>query len=438
MEVISRDYYLSKLIAARENGRVKIVTGIRRCGKSFLLSNLFKRELLLDGVDGAHIIEVALDRKENEALRNPNKLYDYILERIHDSRMHYVFIDEIQLSYRILRPGVRLSTIAPEDRDLAYTTFYDVLNSLAARDNLDVYVTGSNSKMLSSDIVSNFRDRGTEIRLGPLSFKEFHEFRRGEKADDWDEYLVYGGMPVAVLEKDKTEKARYLQALFSTVYRADIVERYAIENEYVLDALMSTLASSVGSLTNPTKLARSLNSEAHAHTTDITVKRYLDALEDAFLFAKAQRWDVKGRRYFNYPMKYYATDVGLRNARLNFRQVEPTHLMENIIYNELRMRGYSVDVGAVRFAQTQGGKKTEAMHEIDFVVNRGAEKAYIQSALNVDDPGKRDQEVAPLLKSGDFFRKIVVTGGNSQLRVGEDGIAFIGVIPFLLDESLIG
>lgn len=438
MSVIDRSMYLERLWKRRWNGRVKIITGIRRCGKSFLLSNLFKSKLFEEGVDGSHIIEVALDRREHDVLRNPNKLFDYILSRISDSGRYYVFIDEIQLSYKVLRDGVVLSAIAPEDRELAYTTFYDVLNDLASRENLDVYVTGSNSRMLSSDIVTNFRDRGTEIRMAPLTFGEFHRFKGGEKSDDWSEYLIYGGMPVSALEPNRAEREAYLSGLFEKVYKADVIERYGIENEYVLDMLMNALASSVGSLTNPTKLSNTLNSEARAGTTDATIKKYLDALEDAFLFSKAQRWDVKGKRYFNYPMKYYASDLGLRNARLNFRQIEETHLMENAIYNELVVRGYSVDVGAVRFAQTRGGKKIDAMHEIDFVVNRGADKLYIQSAVSVDDPDKRKQEIAPLLKSGDFFRKVVVTGGNALPHVDENGITYVGVIPFLLDETIIG
>ena len=438
MSVIDRSIYLEKLWKHRWNGRVKIITGIRRCGKSFLLSNLFKAGLLEEGVEGSHIIEIALDRREHDALRNPNKLFDYVLSRISDCGRYYVFIDEIQLSYKVLRDDVVLSTIAPEDRELAYTTFYDVLNDLASRENLDVYVTGSNSRMLSSDIVTNFRDRGTEIRMAPLTFGEFHRFKGGEKSDDWNEYLIYGGMPVSTLEPNSAEREAYLSGLFEKVYKADVVERYGIENEYVLDMLMNALASSVGSLTNPTKLSNALNSEAHAGTTDATIKRYLDALEDAFLFSKAQRWDVKGKRYFNYPMKYYASDLGLRNARLNFRQIEETHLMENAIYNELVVRGYSVDVGAVRFAQTRGGKKIDAMHEIDFVVNRGGDKLYIQSAMSVDDPDKRKQEIAPLLKSGDFFRKVVVTGGSALPHFDENGITYVGVIPFLLDESIIG
>lgn len=416
---------------------MKIITGIRRCGKSFLLSNLFKNRLIAEGIDDSHIIEVALDRREHERLRNPDLLYDHVLGQVADKQIHYVFIDEIQLAYRVLKPDIDLSSIAPEDRHLAYTTFYDVLNDLAARDNLDVYVTGSNSRMLSSDIITTFRDRGTEIKLSPLSFAEFHGFSQGDKSDDWAEYLAYGGMPLAVLEANRHTREEYLRGLFEKVYKTDIVERYRIENEYMLGALVGALSSSVGSLTNPTKLANALNSEAHAHTTDATVKKYLDALEDAFLFMRAQRWDVKGKRYFNYPMKYYAADVGLRNAQLGFRQIEETHLMENVVYNELRARGFAVDVGAVRFAQVRDGKKHDAMHEIDFVVNLGSNKLYIQSALNIDDPEKRAAEIAPLLKSGDFFQKIVVTDGAARPHRDEHGIMYVGVIPFLLDESLI-
>ena len=436
MDVIGRDRYLKRLIAKRGNGKVKIITGIRRCGKSFLLFNLFKRYLLNDGVDKRNIIEVALDRKEYEALRDPNRLYDHLMGRMSDARAYYyVFIDEIQLSYRVKR-DVDETRIAPEDRDLLYVTFYDVLNDLMARPNVDVYVTGSNSKMLSKDIATNFRDRGSEIRMAPLSFSEFHAWSGQEKADDWEQYLVYGGMPLAVLEPDERERERYLAGLFETVYRVDILERYNLENDYVLDALMDALSSSVGSLTNPTKLANTLNSVAHAHTTDKTVKRYLDMLVDAFLFSCAKRYDVKGKRYFDYPMKYYASDVGLRNARLNFRQIEETHLMENVLFNELVNRGYSVDVGAVSFFDASDQKRGATMHEIDFVVNQGAQRTYIQSALSIERDEKLAQEIKPLLKSGDFFRKVVVCGGNKRLSYDENGIAYVGIIPFLLEEGL--
>lgn len=437
MSVIERPRYLERLISKQHNGRVKIITGIRRCGKSFLLSNLYRAYLLESGVRNDRIIDIALDRKEFEDLRNPEKLYQYIVERSTSPEMHYVFIDEIQLSYRVKRPGVDEDLVPKEDRDLLYTTFYDVLNDLMARDNLDVYVTGSNSRMLSSDIVSNFRDRGSEIRMWPLSFAEYYAYSGLEKADAWSRYVVYGGMPIAVLEPDEQERETYLKGLFNTVYRADIVERFDIENIEALDQLVKELASAVGSLTNPNKLANTLNTVSHAGISDKTVKRYLDALEDAFIFSKAERYDVKGKRYFDYPMKFYATDVGLRNALLNFRQIEETHLMEDIIYNELAMRGYSLDVGAVRVVETKDGKRTDTMREIDFVVNRGHEKAYIQSAFRLDGEGKKQQEVTPLLKSDDFFRKYVVIGGSQQPWTDEQGITYVGVIPFLLQPELL-
>lgn len=437
MTVIERPRYLQRLIAKQHNGRVKIITGIRRCGKSFLLSNLYRAHLLASGVRNDRIIDIALDRQEFEDLRNPEKLRQYVVERATSPDMHYVFVDEIQLSYRVKRPNVDERLVPEEDRDLLYTTFYDVLNDLSARDNLDVYVTGSNSRMLSSDIVTNFRDRGSEIRMWPLSFAEYYDYSGLEKADAWSHYMVYGGMPVAVLESDERECEAYLKGLFSAVYGADIIERFDIENIGALDQLVKELASAVGSLTNPTKLANTLNTVARMGISDKTVKRYLDALEDAFIFSKAERYDVKGKRYFDYPMKFYATDVGLRNALLNFRQIEETHLMENIIFNELAMRGYSVDVGAVRVVETKGGKRTDTMREIDFVVNRGHERAYIQSAFRLDGEAKKQQKVTPLLKSDDFFRKYVVVGGSRQPWTDEQGITYMGVIPFLLQPELL-
>lgn len=437
MTVIERPQYVERLIAKQHNGRVKIITGIRRCGKSFLLSNLYRSHLLGSGVRNDRIIDIALDRREFEDLRNPNNLFQYIVERAASPEMHYVFIDEIQLSYRVRRAGTDEHLVPEEDRDLLYTTFYDVLNDLIARDNLDVYVTGSNSRMLSSDIVTNFRDRGSEIHMWPLSFAEFYNYSGLEKADAWSRYLVYGGMPAAVLEDDDQERERYLKSLFNTVYRADIVERFGIENVGALDQLVKELASAVGSLTNPNKLANTMKTVAHIDVSDKTIKGYLNALKDAFIFSEAERYDVKGKRYFGYPMKFYPTDVGLRNALLNFRQIEETHLMENIIFNELSMRGYSVDVGAVRVVETKDGKRTDSMREIDFVVNRGHERAYIQSAFRLDGDAKKQQEITPLLKSDDFFRKYVVVGGSQQPWTDENGITYVGVIPFLLQPELL-
>ena len=433
---IKRDMYVDRLVSKRWNGRVKIITGIRRCGKSYLLSRLFKDRLTGEGVRADHILEVALDRKEFAELRDPNLLYAWVLDRLKDGEPYYLFIDEIQLSYKVRREGADVSRIAPEDRDLAYISFYDVLNDLMALPNLDIYVTGSNSRMLSKDIATNFRDRGTEIRMFPLSFAEYYAMSGLEKTDAWAEYVIWGGMPLAVLEKDEAERARYLTGLFEKVYLADVVERYGITDVY-LESLLDAVASSVGSLTNPSRLANTLNSVKHAGTTDKTVKKYLDALEDAFILEKARRYDVKGKTYLDSPVKYYATDVGLRNARLGFRQIEETHLMENILYNELILRGYAVDVGTVRYAETKGGRKTEKQHEIDFVVNLGMKKVYIQSAFRIDGDEKRRQEITPLLKSGDFFKKIVVTSGSTKPNMDDNGILYAGIIPFLLDKNSI-
>ena len=436
MKRINRDSYVSRLLSKRWNGKVKIITGLRRCGKSYLLSHLYKDYLLDEGVQPDHILEIALDRREFADLRDPNRLYAWVLEHLSDGQPYYLFIDEIQLSYKVRNEGVDESLVAPEDRDLAYTSFYDILNDLMVRPNLDIYVTGSNSRMLSKDIATNFRDRGTEIRMFPLSFAEYYAVSGLEKADAWAEYVVYGGMPLAVLESDDSEKARYLSGLFEKVYIADVVERYGVEDSY-LENLIDVVASAVGSLTNPSKLANTLNSVNRAGTTDKTVKKYLDALEDAFIFEKVRRYDVKGKAYLDSPVKYYATDVGLRNARLGFRQTEETHLMENILYNELIHRGYAVDVGTVRFAEMMNGKKIEKKHEIDFVVNMGTKKVYIQSAFRIDEEEKRRQEILPLLKSGDFFKKIVVVSGSEKPHMDDNGILYVGIIPFLLDEDSI-
>ena len=432
---IKRDAYLNKLKSKMGNGRVKIITGIRRCGKSYLLFKLFKDYLLSNGIKPEQIIEIALDKNEYIDLRNPSALYQYVLNRTLDENIkYYILIDEIQLSYKIKRSGVDESLVPEEDRELLYLTFYDVLSDLMTRSNLDIYVTGSNSKMLSKDVATNFRDRGTEIKMYPLSFAEYYPVSGKEKADAWEDYIVYGGMPLAVLEPDEREKERYLAGLFEKVYIADVVERYQVEDDYV-ESLIDVLSSAVGSLTNPSKLANTLNTVSHAKTTDKRVKRYLDILEDAFLFEKAKRYDVKGKSYFDSPVKYYAEDVGLRNARLNFRQTEETHLMENIIFNELKRRGYSVDVGMVQYTETVDGKKVNRQHEIDFIVNIGDKKIYIQSAFSIADEEKRKQEITPLLKSGDFFKKMVVVGGNQKARMDENGITYIGIIPFLLDEN---
>lgn len=427
------------LMHRRWNGKVKIITGIRRCGKSFLLNTLYKQALIEEGVPEDSFVEIALDRKSDLKFRNPNVLYDYIKELTKDSsKKYYVMIDEIQLSLKVKNKDLDESMIAEEDRDLLYTTFYDVLNDLMAFKNLDVYVTGSNSKMLSKDIVTNFRDRGSEIRVAPLSFDEFLSYSKLDKADALEQYLTYGGMPLAVLESDEKEKQKYLHDLFTNVYMNDIIERYSLKNDVVMNALIDALCSSVGSLTNPHKLANTASTLLDKNTSDHTIKAYLDYLEDSFLFSAAKRYDVKGRKYFDTLQKYYAVDLGLRNARLNFRQQERSHLMENLLYNELIHRGYRVDIGVVEVQRMNNGIRNKGQYEIDFVVNLGNEKVYIQSALNVSSPEKKAQETFSLHNTGDFFRKIVVLDGNQKMWVDEDGIIYVGVIPFLLNDYIEG
>ena len=435
--IIEREEYINQLMAKRWNGKVKIITGIRRSGKSYLLSTLFKNHLIAEGAREEDFVEVALDRKAGIKYRNPNLLYDYIMKRTKDTnRKYYVLIDEIQLSYKVKNEEVDEALVPEEDRDMLYTTFYDILNDLIARPNLDVYVTGSNSKMLSKDIVTNFRDRGSEIKVYPLSFSEYLSVSGLEKADALEEYLMYGGMPSAVLEPDEKEKRRYLRGLFLNVYVKDIVERYHLKDENLLNAVIDSLSSSIGSLTNPNKLSNTAGSLLGNKPSHNTIKAYLDYMEDAFLFQSAKRWDVKGRKYFDSIQKYYAMDLGLRNARLNFRQQERSHLMENMIYNELIRRGYSVDVGIVEQVRIVEGQRKFSQHEIDFVVNIGNDKVYIQSALNVDTPEKKEQETFSLRNTGDFFRKVVVLDGSQKPWTDEDGVLYIGVIPFLLEDFL--
>ena len=434
--IINREHYVKELLSKRWNGKVNIITGIRRCGKSFLLSTLYKDYLKKEGVTDDCFVEIALDKKAHVKYRNPNELYDYVVNRTQDmNKRYYVFIDEIQLSFKIKNPDVDESQVPEEDHDMLYITFYDILNDLIGRSNLDVYVTGSNSKMLSKDIVTNFRDRGTEIKVYPLSFKEYHPVSGLEKADAFEEYLTYGGMPLAVLEKDEIEKRKYLKGLHKRVYIKDIVERYKLKDDEVLEALIDALSSAVGSLTNPHNLANAAGTLMKRSTSDHTIKNYLDYLEDAYLFASAKRYDVKGKRYFENTLKFYSMDTGLRNAKLNFRQQEKSHLMENMIFIELLRRGYSVDVGVVEVTIVKDGKKQQSQYEIDFIVNTGREKVYIQSALNVDTEAKKNQETFSLKNSGDFFRKIVIVDGNAKAWMDEDGIMYVGIIPFLLEED---
>ena len=427
--LIKRDLYLQKLVAAKHDGFVKIITGIRRCGKSCLLGRIYRRYLLSRGVPASRIVQVDLDDDKNEKLRDPRKLSKWIRSRIKsDSVWHYIFIDEIQMCEEV-----------PVDVDGAKTklTFYDVLNGLLKCPKLDIYVTGSNSKTLSSDIATNFRDRGEEIRLHPLSFAEFFSTVKKDEYSAFREYMLYGGMPLCVLKKSDREKREYLTSLFSKVYLKDVVERNKVRDTALLENILNVLSSSVGSLTNPTKLANQLNSQVGLKTNCPTVQRQIGYVKDAFLFSQVERYDVRGKRYLDYPQKYYAEDVGLRNSRLNFREFEEQHLMENIIYNELICRGYAVDVGVVEVDVNENGKISRKSCEIDFVVNTGFNKIYIQSAYSLSGEGKREQETLSLRKTGDFFRKFVITAANAPLTEGADGIVYVGIIPFLLDRRIL-
>lgn len=431
---------MRQLWSKRHNGLVKIITGVRRCGKSYLLGTLFRERLLAEGVDSQHVIEVPLDRKVNIPLRNAIALGEHIAERlVHDGRWNYVFIDEVQLARKVLPKGVDLSRLAPEDREAAYITFYDTLNELRQIEKVDVYVTGSNSRMLSKDIDTNFADRGCQIRVHPFSFAEYCQaLDPSDKTSAFADYLIWGGMPLAVAEADDRERAKYLKGLFKEVYEHDIVERHRLREENILSPLIDVIASATGSLSNPHRLVNALGSAMKVKTNDHTVKAYLEYLKDAFLFSEAKRWDVKGKSYFDFPVKYYAEDPGLRNARLDFRDVEPSHMMENVIYNELIRRGCQVDVGVVPIvAVNKKGMQELQFHEIDFVVNRAPGKLYIQSAWRMPTDEKREQELLPLRRSGDFFSRIVVTEGVRPPMKDDAGIVHVGVIPFLLDESIL-
>lgn len=432
---IQRNDYVERLYTKSWNGKVKIITGIRRCGKSYLLSHLYKHFLINKGVAKECFVEIDLEDDSNAAYRNPLVLSEYVKARCKNKRRkYYVFIDEIQRCSRVLAPNVDISRVADEDRESLFVTFYDVLNGLRKLPNIDVYVTGSNSKMLSSDIVTYFRDRGSEIKVYPLSFAEFYAFAGLEKAEALDYYLNFGGMPLTVLEPNEQEKRNYLANLHKDVYMKDIVDRYNLKDDVVIDALTDAIYSSVGSLSNPHKLANTITSVMSLSTTDPTVKVYLSYLEDAYLISVAERYDVKGKRYFENIKKYYAMDLGLRNARLNFRQQERSHLMENMLYNELICRGYRVDVGVIEVQRMVDGKRQQAQYEIDFIVNTGFEQIYIQSALNIDTEDKKDQETFSLRNTRDSFRKIVVLDGHSLPWTDNNGVTYVGIIPFLLGD----
>ena len=438
---IERNILLSRLIEAKHNGFVKILTGIRRCGKSFLLFNLFKRHLLEMGVPASHILEINLEDEANERLTNPIELGTYIRTRLaNDGQMNYVLIDEIQRCRKVLPEWVDLSRVHPDDREASYVTFYGVLGGLRSMPNVDVYVTGSNSRLLASDVASEFRGRGQVIHVTPLSFGEFHAFCKGDITirDVLSEYMLYGGMPECVLQTTAAGKELYLKNLYQTIYVRDIAERYKIKNGLLLETLIDVVMSNVGGLVNPTKLANAMTTVSKVHATQPTVAKYLKMLEDAFLVSKASRFDIKGRRYLESPSKYYASDTGLRNARINFRQFERSHLMENVIYCELLRRGYSVDVGIVDKGCNVAGKHEIRRYEVDFVVNRGTRQIYIQSALSIPDEAKRTQETQSLKNTGDSFPKLVITNDAHQERgYDNSGIAYMGLEDFLLDPASI-
>lgn len=411
---IRRDGYLEQLKLRKDNGMIKIITGIRRCGKSFLLFVLFKKYLLENGVDNEHIIEIALDGIENEELRDPKKCYQYIKDAMKDEQKYYLLLDEVQFMPR----------------------FEEVLNSLLRISNIDVYVTGSNSKFLSSDIVTEFRGRGDEIRIYPLSFAEFYAAYGGDYDDAWDEYMIYGGLPQVVQFSTERQKAEYLKNIFTNVYLRDVVERNKLQNVDEIGTLVDILASAIGTPTNPTRISNTFKSERGVNYTNKTIANHIDYLAEAFLISKAERYDIKGRKYVGANRKYYFTDLGLRNARLNFRQQEPTHIMENIVYNELLVRGYNVDVGIVETsAKNNEGKRVHKQLEVDFVVNQGSQRYYIQVAYDMTSEEKQAQEFNSLRNIPDSFKKIVIVNGTKKPWRNEEGFVIMGMKYFLLNED---
>ena len=429
--MLPRKQYVNELMRLKENGRVKIITGLRRSGKSVLLFDLFRQQLLDEGVVQEQIIGIQLDDLRNMKYRDPLQLDEYIRSRITDAKkVFYVFIDEIQLVSEVKNPYV--------DNQEAKISFVDVVLGLLKIKNADVYVTGSNSKMLSSDVLTQFRDRGDEVRVFPLSFAEFYDAYEGDKREAWQEYYTYGGMPM-ILEMDTHErKSKYLRDLFERTYIKDIMERNKIKNdEEVLAILLDILASGIGSLTNPGKLSNTFKSERNISLAPDTIDRYLRYFEDSYLLQKAKRYDVKGKKYIKTPSKYYYTDLGLRNARLGFRQIEETHLMENVLYNDLIRRGFDVDVGVVEIATMEEGKKVRKQLEVDFVLNRGNDRYYIQSALSIADPEKKKQEIASLLRIPDSFKKMVVVKDYLKPWKDDNGIQYVGIEHFLRDENIL-
>ncbi len=411
---IRRDYYLNKLLLKQNNGLIKVVTGIRRSGKSYLLFTIFKKHLLEAGVEPNHIIEIAFDSFENKQYRNPDVLYPCIKEQIKDDKNYYILLDEVQLL---------------ED-------FESVLNGLMRIPNVDVYVTGSNAKFLSKDVITEFRGRGDEIHINPLSFSEFMSVYSGDKYEGWSEYVLYGGLPPVVLLKTEEEKIELLKHLFQETYINDIVGRHKIKNTEEFEELIDILSSAIGSLTNPKKLTDTFKSKKQKIISVNTIKKYLDFLCDAFIVSRAVRYDIKGKHYIDTPYKFYFTDVGLRNARINFRQIEENHTMENIIYNELISRGYNVDIGIVVYSQkNKDGKLIRKQLEVDFVCNKGSKRYYIQSAFAISDSDKLQQESNSLKRIDDSFKKIIIVKDIMKPRYTEDGILIMNVYDFLLDNN---
>ena len=411
---IKRDKYLQDLINRMHNGMIKVVTGIRRCGKSYLLFKLFKNYLLDQGIPADHIITVELDLRRNRQYREPDAILDYIDSLITDDGQYYILLDEVQM----------------------LADFEEVLNSLLHIDNADLYVTGSNSKFLSKDVITEFRGRGDEIHIFPLTFKEFMEGYDGDIYHGWAEYVIYGGLPLTVTMKTEEQKVNYLTNLFKETYLKDSVERHNIEKVHEMEDLVNILASSIGSLTNPPKIEATFKSLIHSDISLNTIRQYIEYLEDAFIVSKANRYDVKGRKYIGTPLKYYFEDVGLRNARLGFRQIEETHLMENIIYNELRSRGYSVDVGVVEKRTINAAGKAERKQlEIDFIANLGSKRYYIQSAFSLPTKEKLAQETASLVSVNDSFKKIIIVKDVVNVTRDEKGITTMSIYDFLLKEN---
>lgn len=411
---IGRDVYLNKLISKRHNGLIKVVTGMRRCGKSYLLFNLFKEYLVNEGVAENHIIEIAFDSFENKRYRDPEVLFPYIMEKMSDERMYYVLLDEVQM----------------------LDDFESVLNSLGRKQNVDVYVTGSNAKFLSKDIITEFRGRGDEVHMYPLTFGEFMSVYDGDKQEGWRDYVLFGGIPLVLGFETADQKSDFLKSLFEETYISDITGRNNIRNKAELEELLNILSLAIGSLTNPSKLSATFKSVKNKSISKDTIIKYIDYLRDSFLIDSAIRYDIKGKKYINTPSKYYFTNLGLRNARLNFRQVEETHVMENIIFNELKVRGYNVDVGVVVMNEVdKNGKKIRKQLEVDFVCNKGSKRFYIQSAYALPDKEKMEQEQRSLVNTGDGFKKIIITKDAVAPLYNEEGILVMSVYDFLLNPD---